>query len=100
MGHEPSVHEMYLSINILDVMMIASSTFAFVLHMLALEHKVPDICIIHPLQKRLLLNSVDIGLKIQSNYLLVTLHNKLYLKVMHKIIINCKIWFLWENMNY
>ncbi len=40
MGHEPSVHEMYLSINILDVMMIASSTFAFVLHMLALEHKV------------------------------------------------------------
>lgn len=47
MGHEPLVHEIHLSINILDVMMVASSTCA----PYALEHKVPDICIIHPLQE-------------------------------------------------
>lgn len=49
MGREPSVHEIYLSINILDVMRITSLTFAFVLHME--EHKVPDVGIIRPLQE-------------------------------------------------
>jgi len=51
MGRKPSVHEIYLSINILDVMRIASLTFSFVLHILALEHKVPDVGIIRPLQE-------------------------------------------------
>lgn len=49
MGHKPSIHEIYLNINILDIMRIASLTFAFVLHML--EHKVPDVGIICPLQE-------------------------------------------------
>lgn len=73
MGYEPSVHEIYLSINILDVMRIASLTFSFVLHILTLEHKVPDVSIIRPLQEvapfefRSRYEIVRYSVKIQSN---------------------------------
>lgn len=73
MGYEPSVHEICLSINILDVMRIASLTFSFVLRILALEHKVPDVGIIRPLQEvapfefRSRYEIVRYRVKIQSN---------------------------------